>query len=116
MTGATTKVSILQISSKTGVHTFTVRSSNCVDGRQLANTKSSDESRHSSYPGVTVGGISRIELIAIPDPVKASWFDVVQGRQIVVSWDAMDGLDSHLPNPPKKIFRQIYLGGHASRV
>ena len=56
---------------------FRVGACNGVDGGKLADAESGDDGGNAVNTCVPVGGVSRVQFIAIADPVEASWLDVV---------------------------------------
>jgi hypothetical protein len=58
----------------------------CIDSRQLANTECGYDGSKSSDSSVSVRSIAGVELVTIANPVEAAGFDIVECKEIEVSW------------------------------
>ena len=94
---------------------FGICSSDSIDGRQLPHAECCDDSPNALNPGIAIRCISCIQLIAVADPVEASWLDVVQGGEVVVTRDAVDTSNADLVQAPEQIFSKADLVRHGGR-
>jgi hypothetical protein len=73
-----------------------IRPTDGVDCRQFADTEGGDQGAQALDAAVAISGVTGIEFVAIPDPGQVAGGDVVEGGEVVVTRDAVDGVDAEL--------------------
>lgn len=91
---------------------LTVRAGNSIDHAQPANRERDDAGANSPGPGIAVGGVPGVELVAATDRVELGLGDqVVQEGQVEIAGDGEDVRHSDLDEAPSEVTTQSADGG-----
>jgi hypothetical protein len=86
---------------------FRVGTGQAIDGGKLAHTKSGDEGRDLGDSGITIGGVSSIELVDAANPLEAAVREIVEGNEVVVAWNAVDGAHTDFVESLEEVLASI---------
>lgn len=90
-----------------------VSTSDGVEGGKFTDTKGGDQDTETVDTGVTVSGVTGIELIGVTDPTETlNFIDLIQKRKVEVTWNTKDGGDSELLDTVKEVVTDS--DGHGS--
>ena len=80
-----------------------------IDGTELANSKSRDQGAQPVDTAVAIGGIPRIEFVAVTDPAEVGGgsLDIVQELKVEIAGNAMDGEDVELLEASEEILCEM---------
>ncbi len=85
-------------------HPFGVCAGHAVDGRQFADAEGGDEGGGAAQPGVAVGGVGGVQLVAGTDPGEAGeGGHLIEEAEVVVAGDAEEVFDVQLAQPAEQI-------------
>lgn len=78
-----------------------------IDDAQSTNRERHDAGANSARPGIAIGGVPGVELVATADQVELRLSDqVVQESQVKVAGDGEDVLGADLDKPPSQMTTQ----------
>ena len=102
---------------------FRIGTPDGIDGAEFADAEGGDEGAHALDAAVAVGGVAGVELVAVPDPGQPRRGDVVERAEVVVTGDAVDGLDAELAEAGEEVggqrdcvWRRTGDGRHGGRL
>ena len=74
-----------------------VRTGDTVQGRQLTDTESGDDSSKLLNSGVTISGVGGVQLVGVTSPSHAvNFVELIQETKVEVTWKTEDGVDLNL--------------------